>query len=387
MTSFATREFSSRPNSGLPPRTPRNRERGSSGREIATFGLLPEPEGRNKAFTVSLIINLSVIALILVLSVVMVHHQVVEQREVATELLMPVPVVKTVQPIIRPRVQITPPTPDLLNRIAPKITYKPAPTETQPRLARVHMNNMSAPVLPPYRPDSVAAPPQPKVGTFHTNIPTAVANNQGPTSTKTGGFGDPMGVHANPSASRPATVAAYGSFQSAIGDSSGSGSARRGKVGGVDFGSGYAHGVPGGGGGGHGKVASVGFSNGMTGPQTNGTRGTVKQGAFHDNALTTNAPKMVVANTGNETTVQVISHPRPEYTAEAKQLKIQGEVVLEVRFSADGRVHVIRVVQGLGHGLDQQAIRAAEQTHFKPATRDGKPVDTTTYYRIDFQLA
>ena len=95
----------------------------------------------------------------------------------------------------------------------------------------------------------------------------------------------------------------------------------------------------------------------------------------------------MVAKTNNETTVQVISHPRPQYTAEAKQLKIQGEVVLEVRFSADGRVHVLRVVQGLGHGLDQQAIRAAEQTQFKPATRDGKPVDITTYYRIDFQLA
>jgi TonB family protein len=95
----------------------------------------------------------------------------------------------------------------------------------------------------------------------------------------------------------------------------------------------------------------------------------------------------MVASTGNETTVEVISHPRPEYTPEAKQMKIQGDVVLEVRFSADGRVHVIRVVRGLGHGLDEQAIRVAEATHFKPATRDGRPVDITTYYRIDFQLA
>jgi TonB family protein len=210
----------------------------------------------------------------------------------------------------------------------------------------------------------------------------------GHTSTKTGGFGDPMGVHANPNASKPGTIAAYGSFQSAVGDSSGSGSARKGKVGGVDFGSGYANGVPGGAGHGHGKVASAGFSDGVAGGTGNGgPRGSVKQGAFNDNVATAAAPKMAMANTGNETTVQVISHPRPEYTAEAKELKIQGDVVLEVRFSADGRVHVIRVVRGLGHGLDEQAIRVAEETHFKPATRDGKPVDTTTYYRIDFQLA
>ena len=384
MTSFATKEFSPRSDSGIPTRGPANRERRTSTRELATFGLLPEPEGRNKAFTVSLVINASVIALILILSVVMVHHQIVQKQE-ASLILMPITPVKPERPpVVRPHVTITPPTPDLLNRITPRFTYKPAPAETQPKLARVHMNNMSAPVLPPYRPDNVELPPQPKVGTFAANIPTAVANNMGKTSTKTGGFGDPQGVHPDPNASRPATVAAYGSFSSAIGGSNGAGAARKGAVGGVDFGSGYAHGVPGG--GGHGKVASVGFTNGVAGG-TGTPKGTVKQGAFKDNAVTTAAPKMVIASTANETTVQVISHPKPEYTQEAKQLKIQGEVVLEVRFSADGQVHVIRVVQGLGHGLDQQAIRAAEQTHFKPATRDGKAVDTTTYYRIDFQLA
>jgi TonB family protein len=380
MTSSATREFIS--DSGLPPRTPRTRERAA--RQQATFGLLPEPEGRNKSFAVSAIINVCVIALILIMSIFFVHHQVV-QKQMQETLLLPVTPVKPVRPVIRPKVPVVPPTPDLLNRIAPKFTYRPAPAEAQPKLARVHMNNMSAPVLPPYRPDSVALPPQPKVGAFHTNIPTAVANNNGPTSTKTGGFGDPMGVHPNPSANRPATVAAYGSFSSAIGGDSGSGSARKGKIGGTDFGSGYAHGVPGG--TGHGRVATVGFSDGVAGGTGGRPKGTVKQGAFQDNAVTTAAPKMVIASTANTTTVQVLSHPRPVYTEEAKQLKIQGDVVLEVRFAADGSVHVLRVVRGLGHGLDQQAIRVAEETRFKPATKDGKAVDTTTYYRIDFQLA
>lgn len=386
MTSSATREYPSRSDSGLPPRTPRSRERGD--RQQATFGLLPEPEGRNKSFTISLIVNASVIALILIMSIFFVHHQVVQKKLDATQLLLPITPVKPLRPVVpKIKVPIVPPTPDLLNRIAPKFTYRPTPAEVQPKMARVHMNNMSAPVLPPYRPDSVALPPQPKVGAFHTNIPTAVANNMGKTSTKTGGFGDPMGVHANPNATRPGTIAAVGSFSSAIGDASGSGSARRGKVGGTDFGSGYAHGVPGGQGHGNGKVASVGFSDGVAGGTGKGPRGTVKQGGFQNNVAAAGTPKLALASTGNATTVQVISHPTPEYTPEAKQLKIQGDVVLEVRFSADGRVHVIRVVRGLGHGLDEQAIRVAEATHFKPATRDGKPVDTTTYYRIDFQLA
>jgi len=385
MTSSATREFPTRPETGLPrtPRTPRSRERGE--RQQATFGLLPEPEGRNKSFTISLIINVAVIVLVLILSVFFVHHQVVQQKLDATQLLLPVTRVKPLPPkIVRPKVQIVPPTPDLLNRIAPKFTYQPAHAEPQPKLARVHMNNVSAPVLPPYRATAVALPPQPKVGMFHTQIPTAVANNMGRTSTKVGGFGDPNGVHANPNANRNANIAAIGSFKSAIGGASGSGAARRGKVGGVAFGSGYEHGVPGG--QGRGKVALAGLSDGIAGGTGHGPRGTVHQGAFQNN-LAAGKQQLALANTGNTTSVQVIYHPRPVYTSEAKQLKIQGDVVLEVRFLADGQVHVIRVVRGLGHGLDQQAIRVAEQTHFKPATRNGKPVDTTTYYRIDFQLA
>lgn len=387
MTSSATREFPSRSDSGLPPRTPRTRERNPD-RQKATFGLLPEPEGRNKAFTASLIINGSAIALILIMSIFYVHHQVV-QKKMDTTLLMPITPVKPIQPKVRvPKVQITPPTPDLLNRIAPKLTYRPTTEAPAPSPARVRMNNMSAPVLPPYRPDSVALPPQPKVGAFQASVPTAVANNMGKTSTKTGGFGDPEGVHANPNATRQGNIAAYGSFNSAIGNASGSGAARKGKVGGVNFGSGYANGVPGGTGRGNGKVASVGFGNGIGGTGTgNGPAGSVKQGGFQNNIGAAAAPQQQVASSGGETSPQVISHPSPQYTEEASQLKIQGDVVLEVRFMADGRVEVIRVVRGLGHGLDQEAIQIAKETRFKPATKDGKPVDYTTTYRIHFQLA
>src|SRR6185312_12392533 len=139
MTGSATREFPSRSDAGLPPRTPRTRQRSSSDRQLATFGLLPEPEGRNKAFTASLIVNAAVVALILVLSIFFVHHQVVQKKLDATQLLLPITPVKTVRPVIKvktPPVPITPPTPDLLNRIAPKITYKPAPSEQQPKMAR-----------------------------------------------------------------------------------------------------------------------------------------------------------------------------------------------------------------------------------------------------------
>ena len=62
-------------------------------------------------------------------------------------------------------------------------------------------------------PTPLRLPAQPKVGLFHTNVPTAVANNMGQTSTKTGGFGDPMGVHPNPGANRPATSLLTAAFR------------------------------------------------------------------------------------------------------------------------------------------------------------------------------
>jgi TonB family protein len=60
---------------------------------------------------------------------------------------------------------------------------------------------------------------------------------------------------------------------------------------------------------------------------------------------------------------------------------------LQVRFLATGQVEVLRVVNGLGHGLDEQAKRVAEQIRFKPAEKDGHPVDHTTLIHVTFQLA
>jgi len=87
------------------------------------------------------------------------------------------------------------------------------------------------------------------------------------------------------------------------------------------------------------------------------------------------------------TSIVVLLKPPPQYTAEAREMHIQGDVTLEVRFTASGQVDVIRVVSGLGHGLDEQAKLAAERIRFKPATRDGKPVDEVSVIHVAFQLA
>jgi TonB family protein len=88
-----------------------------------------------------------------------------------------------------------------------------------------------------------------------------------------------------------------------------------------------------------------------------------------------------------ETALEILSKPTPAYTDEARSLKIEGEVLLEVNFLAGGGVKVIRVVRGLGHGLDEAAIRAAEGMLLKPAQSAGYAVDFHTTVHIVFRLA
>jgi TonB family protein len=87
------------------------------------------------------------------------------------------------------------------------------------------------------------------------------------------------------------------------------------------------------------------------------------------------------------TPVSIQSKPTPAYTAEARQLRIEGEVLLNVVFTADGQVRVLNVARGLGHGLDESAQRAAQGVRFSPAKRDGQPVDSTAILHIVFQLS
>ena len=60
---------------------------------------------------------------------------------------------------------------------------------------------------------------------------------------------------------------------------------------------------------------------------------------------------------------------------------------LEVDFAATNEVRVVRVVRGLGYGLDEMAAQAAQQIRFKPAMGGGKPVDVRAMVTIVFRLA
>ena len=85
--------------------------------------------------------------------------------------------------------------------------------------------------------------------------------------------------------------------------------------------------------------------------------------------------------------IEILEKPRPVYTDEARRLRIEGTVQLRVVFGAAGQIRVVSVVKGLGHGLDEAAVQAAEAIRFRPARRDGRPVDAPAVIQIQFQIA
>ena len=91
---------------------------------------------------------------------------------------------------------------------------------------------------------------------------------------------------------------------------------------------------------------------------------------------------------GAKAAPRVLFKPKPEYTAEAIKLHIEGTVSVRLRVSSSGTVQVLGVTSDLGHGLGDSAIRAVEGTRFQPATdASGSPVDWEGVVNVAFQLA
>jgi len=76
----------------------------------------------------------------------------------------------------------------------------------------------------------------------------------------------------------------------------------------------------------------------------------------------------------------------PEYTKEATEAKLQGDVVLATMIGIDGVPSDIKVVQGLGKGLDEKAVECVQKWRFKPATRNGEPIPMKAQIEVNFRL-
>jgi TonB family protein len=76
----------------------------------------------------------------------------------------------------------------------------------------------------------------------------------------------------------------------------------------------------------------------------------------------------------------------PEFSEAARSLGLQGTVVLGLVVDASGNPTKIRVINPLGCGLDEQAVRSVAAWHFSPGEKDGQPVSVEIAVEVDFRL-
>lgn len=121
---------------------------------------------------------------------------------------------------------------------------------------------------------------------------------------------------------------------------------------------------------GNGNGTGLGSGNGNgIGP---GSGGNIGSGVFHIGGAVL-APKLLVA-------------PEPEFSEEARKAKFSGDVQVYLIVDENGRPTHVKVVRGVGMGLDDKAIEAVRQYKFKPAVMNGKPVKVDLYVNVNFQI-
>ena len=342
-----------------------------------TLGLLPEPERSTGSFITSIAINGLILAVMLYIGAT--AKRVIEDHKYEmTELIVPAPPPPPEKVKLPEPPKIKPPEPLKTPEVkfdAPRINM-PKP-EPKPDLKPIQMEaKLALPTMKAAKPSVILAP-QP-----HAALTAAMPaqDNHVKPSTAPVHFGQTFGVTPNPNATRPATIAAIGN---PYGGMNGPAVAPHGVVGSAGIGNGLKSGSNS---GVVGKVASAGIP-GATGTAPKGSYTGSKVASAGIPTVATAAPVQRIVETQVSTNLEIVSKPIPDYTREARQLKVEGDVVLRVTFTSNGRVVVQSIVHGLGHGLDEEARRVAQQIHFRPATRNGQAVDLTTNITITFQLA
>jgi len=339
------------------------------------LGLLPERKINRRA--VATAYGLVALVLLIVINLGIYLPERLQLREYHVTELIPMP-------SLRPEPEPVKAKPQMKAKLLPAVK---APVFEEPKLVmpKEVRHEIPQPVEAPKVVVNNFQPPQLKLVVggarpqlLHTGDFGETGSSQAPTvnaaiqKVQTGGFGDPNGLQGTGKQGAKLYAAPTGSFDMPAGPGQGNGT-------------GGAKGIKG-------TVASADFGNGVaTGGKGDGRsngKGNIATGGFGSEQVVHQGPKIAQVDSGPATSpVQITFKPNPVYTDEARSLKLEGEVLLEVSFSANGTLQVNRVVRGLGHGLDEAAIAAANKIRFKPALRFGTPVDSIAVVHVTFQLA
>jgi TonB family protein len=324
--------------------------------------LLPEAKNRFGSFGAGFGVQIVALAVVIVIPLMFP-----EKFEVAPHYW----VTPIETPVIQPWKPQPPPKPAVVKKAEVAKAVPKSPEVVLPK-PKIYNPVVSAPVVKQVRRPAPELAEVAKV--FPDQNPLSLGSSAPPTLRKpreavqTGGFGDPNSVPDNNNKNRNPNMTAQGSFDLPTGAGTGNGT--------------------GGARGAKGVTASAGFGNGVAaGTPGGGSRGGVQQGVFASEEPSAAPRVKQTAAVSNTKPVEVLFKPKPAYTTEARTKKIEGDVLLQVVFTASGEVKVEKIVQGLGYGLDESAEAAARQIRYHPALQDGQPVDYPAVVHITFELA
>jgi TonB family protein len=307
-----------------------------------TFGLLPERRVNYRSLTAAFVLESVLVAVLIQLGVV----QPAKVGIAATHMVITHLTLLRASPEAAADVPIREYIPTRPTK--PRVPREPRlPLPNSPRLAEPPTIASSA-ALPALVKPSAVPPRAVQTDSFlSVSAKPIIEKPVDSSKVQTGGFGDPNGIAAKGNNSNHGMIASLGGFDLPAGRGRGNGR------------------------GGTQGMAAVGTSSG-----------------FADVSMTA-APHQWRSSTSSAPTtpIEILAKPKPDYSEEGRQLRLEGEVQLEVVFTATGEAHAVKVIRGLGHGLDEKAMRAAEQIKFRPAMHQGRPVDSTAVVHIIFELA
>jgi TonB family protein len=348
--------------------------------QFRDFGVLNDGT-RSKAATVtSIVINVTLAALVVILGIVIKTNPAVA-KQIAEITLPPEP---PPQPKPVPKPPPPPPKPLPPTPVKPPKVTIPPPVEPPPPDVKPLPTPQPKPVnIPPAPPKAVNPPPAPVKVNLGVASAASVPNHDAhPSPVRLGSPTNPLQPLTGPAVSKvnlgaagmPGMNAANsGNGPHATSVNLGSGCPNCTNMNGHDNGVGVVRGV---------KLGSG------TGPMNSKNYAAVEPVRLGTPPPPPPSRPSIASPTAAAAAPKVLFKPEPVYTEEAKAMHLEGAVTLRIRVSASGTVQVLGVVSGLGHGLDQSATRAAEGTRFRPAMdASGHPTDWEGTVVVRFQLS
>jgi periplasmic protein TonB len=343
--------------------------------QFAHFGVLNDGAQSKTSTVAAVVINIAMAFVIIV--VLAAGKKAVDNRIRLTELTAPVIPVKPIEPIkpkiVPPKMPKLPDVPKIEVQ-TPKIVVDVPKIPDPPKMVKM---DVPKPIIAPAPPKQIVAMAAPQVVNLKAAPPALVNNSPAPSAVALGRQDNPL-TASNAASAAKVDLGAHGVAGMPTSNTG------LGKPTTVNL---AGSGTPGGSNTGTRAVAVTGMPHGVIG----GT-GTNPHATGVNLAAATPPPMPKPAGPTaapvQHSAPKVTYKPKPEYSPEALQMHIEGTVTVHIHVLPNGSVEVVGVTEGLGHGLDEAARRAAQATKFDPATdASGRPIEWDGFVKVAFQLA